>query len=220
MLNQCPKSIEFDVYEPRNPQASHYFRCVESHFEQLEGLWDDRYANRYGFWRPYVREVICRYLDCGDLHFGFARVRCEDCGHEFLLPFSCKRRHFCPSCHQKRVVEFGQWLCEEVLKYVPHRQWVFSIPKRLRIYFMMDRSLLAKLSQCAWKVLSRYLKQAVPYEHAVPGAVIAVQSFGDFQQFNSHLHVIVSDGCFYGHGFFKLCQTPQAKDLEEPFNVV
>ena len=58
MLNQCPKSIEFDVYEPRNPQVSHYFHCVESHFEQLEELWDDRYVNRYGFWRPYVKEVI------------------------------------------------------------------------------------------------------------------------------------------------------------------
>jgi hypothetical protein len=33
-----------------------------------------------------------------------ARVKCEDCGHEYLLAFSCKRRHFCPSCHQKRVV--------------------------------------------------------------------------------------------------------------------
>lgn len=102
-----------------------------------------------------------RYLDCGDLRFGFARVKCKDCGHEFLLPFSCKRRHFCPSCHQKRVVEFGEWLCTEVLKYVPHRQWVFSIPKRLRIYFMFDRSLLTKLSRCAWKVLNVYCGNAI-----------------------------------------------------------
>jgi hypothetical protein len=55
----------------------------------------------------------------------------------------------CPSCHQKRVVEFGETLYEEVLKQVPHRQWVFSIPKRLRVYFMYDRKLLGKLSQCA-----------------------------------------------------------------------
>ncbi len=27
------------------------------------------------------------------------------------------------------MVEFGEWLCEEVLKYVPHRQWVFSPPE-------------------------------------------------------------------------------------------
>ena len=105
-------------------------------------------------------------------------IKCEDCGHEFLLAFSCKRRHFCPSCHQKRVVEFGEWLCTEVLKYVPHRQWVFSIPKRLRIYFMFDRRLLAKLSRCAWKVLNLYLTQAVADDDAKAGAAVAVQSFG------------------------------------------
>ena len=31
--------------------------------------------------------VIFKYRDCGDLHFDFARVRCEDCGHEYLLAF-------------------------------------------------------------------------------------------------------------------------------------
>jgi hypothetical protein len=43
--------------------------------------------------------------------------------------------HFCPFCRQKRVMEFGEWLCTLVLKQVPHRQWVFSLLKRLRIYF-------------------------------------------------------------------------------------
>jgi hypothetical protein len=115
------------------------------------------------------------------------------------------------------VVEFGEWLCTEVLKYVPHRQWVFSIPKRLRIYFMYDRKLLTKLSRCAWKVLSQYLKQTVAYDDAVPGAVIAVQSFSDFLGFNCHLHVIATDGCFYGNGSFKTCPTPNPKDLEDLF---
>jgi hypothetical protein len=67
-----------------------------------------------------------------------------------------------------------EWLCAEVLKYVPHRQWVFSIPKRLRIYFMMDRKLLAKLSQCAWKVLNLYLTQAVAYDDAKVGAATKI----------------------------------------------
>ena len=47
------------------------------------------YKTRYGYWRTYVMTVIYKYLDCGDLHFGFARVRCEKCGHEYLLAFSC-----------------------------------------------------------------------------------------------------------------------------------
>ena len=54
-------------------------------FDPLERAWDDMYASRYGFWRTYVMTVIYRYLDCGDLHMGFTRVRCEECGHEYLL---------------------------------------------------------------------------------------------------------------------------------------
>jgi hypothetical protein len=61
-----------------------------------------------------------RYLDYGNVHNGFARVKCRDFCREYLLAFSCKRRHFFPSCHQKRVVEFGEWLCQEAIKAVPH----------------------------------------------------------------------------------------------------
>ncbi len=71
----------------------------------LEQVYDEEFAKKYGYFRPYIKQVIYRYLDCGILHNGFARVKCEECGHEFLLAFSCKRRHFCPSCHQKRVVK-------------------------------------------------------------------------------------------------------------------
>ena len=103
---------------------------MEEHFEQLERAWEERYQAGLGYWRSFVNEVTYKYLECGDPHFGFARVICEDCSYEYLLAFSCKCRHFCPSYHQKRVVEFGQWLYTEVLKKVPNRQWVFSIPKR------------------------------------------------------------------------------------------
>ena len=38
-----------------------------------------------------MRQVIYRYLDCGILHNGFARVKCGDCGHEYLLAFGLER---------------------------------------------------------------------------------------------------------------------------------
>ncbi|WP_425388336.1 transposase zinc-binding domain-containing protein [Desulfobacter vibrioformis] len=112
----------FDVYQPNNPKATAYYQCVENHFEELEGVWDAMYTSRLVFWQTYVMTLIYRYLDCGNLHMGFARVRCDDCDHEYLLAFSCKRRQFCPSCHQKRVVEYGEWLLSNVLKDVPQRQ--------------------------------------------------------------------------------------------------
>ena len=83
------------------------------------------------------------------------------------------------------------------------RNWVFSIPKRLRIYFLYDRKLLAKLSKCAWNVITAYLKSTVTDDDAVTGASIAVQTYGDFLNHNPHLHAIVSDGCFLKDGSFQ-----------------
>ena len=73
----------------------------------------------------------------------------------------------------------------------------------LRRYFLYDRRLLSDLSRCGWESLKVFFHEAVPEENAVPGAVIAIQSFGDFLGFNSHLLVLASDGCFYGQGMFR-----------------
>jgi len=213
------------VYQPRKPQDSQYYQCVEDHFETLEQVYDDRFSKQYGFFRPYLRQVIYRYLDCGILHNGFARVKCGDCGHEYLLAFSCKRRHFCPSCHQKRVVEFGEWLCEEVLKAVPHRHFTFSIPKILRRYYLYDRKLLSELSRCAWETLKKFFQEAALVgdpvlgreKGAVPGAVIAIHSFGDFLGWHPHLHILCTDGCFCGNGMFRVAPLFELKHLEEIF---
>jgi len=205
-------------YRTRRPQESDYYHCVEDYFETFLQVYDDRFSRDYGFWRPYIEKVICRYLDCGDLRHGFARVRCNDCGHEYLLAFSCKRRHFCPSCHQKRVVEFGEWLCLDVLKKIPHRHFIFSIPKMLRRYFLYDRKLLAALSRCAWESLKVFMQEAVPEKAPIPGAVIAMQTFGDFLGFNPHCHILMTDGCFYGdRGMFRVAPPLELKKLEAIF---
>jgi len=86
-----PDPARGGIYQPRKPQESQYYRCVESHFEEVEQIYDERFAKQYGFFRPYVKQVIYRYLDCGILHNGFARVRCGDCGHEYLLVFGLER---------------------------------------------------------------------------------------------------------------------------------
>ena len=84
----------------------------------------------------------------------------------------------------------------DVLKKIPHRHFVFSIPKMLRRYFLYDRSLLSELSRCAWESLKIFLQEAVPEKNHLPGAVIAMQTFGDFLGFNPPCHILVTDGCF------------------------
>jgi hypothetical protein len=43
---------------------------------------------QYGFFRPVVDEVVEEYLRCGDLHEGFARVRCPILNATMDLPRS------------------------------------------------------------------------------------------------------------------------------------
>jgi len=209
--------VPVPVYRPRNPKQTPYYRCVEDHLENLEQVYEDRFERTYGFFRPHVKQVMERYLDCGNLLNGFARIKCEDCGHEYLLAFSCKRRHFCPSCHQKRVVEFGEWLCQNVVKAVPHRHFVFGIPKILRRYFLYDRRLLLELSRCIWESLKIYYQYCMPGKNSVPGGTIAIQTFGDFLGFNPHGHVLVTDGCFPEKGLFIVVPTVRLKYLEKIF---
>ena len=62
----------------------------------------------------------------------FARARCGDCGHDFLVAFSCKGRGVCPSCNARRMAETAAHLTDHVFPRLPVRQWVLSVPKRLR----------------------------------------------------------------------------------------
>ena len=83
------------------------------------------------------------------------------------------------------MVEFGEWICSQVLKKVPHRYIVFSIPKILRRYFLYDRDLLSDLNCWAWESLKLFLQEAVPEKNPIPGAAIANQTFGDSPNFSN-----------------------------------
>ena len=80
----------------------------------------------------FVRRELRRYLDCGILAFGFARVHCSSCGKDELVAFACKGRGFCPSCCGRRMADTAAHLCDDVLPHVPIRQWVLSLPFRIR----------------------------------------------------------------------------------------
>ena len=134
------------LYRPRRPRASLLYRLIHDHFQEFTTVYDERFQRRWGSWRPVVAEVVEKFLACGILKHGFARVRCGACKHELLLAFSCKCRYCCPSCHAKRLALWGLWLEETILADVPHRQVVLTVPKRLRPYFLYDRSRLVMVT--------------------------------------------------------------------------
>jgi len=98
------------VYRPRRPRESPLWRLTEEHLETFKQVYDDRFAERYGFWRAEIERTLLAFLDCGDFERGFARVRCDACRRESLVALSCKTRGYCPSCNAKRSVLWAEWL--------------------------------------------------------------------------------------------------------------
>ena len=150
--------------------------------------------------RAVEQRAIERFIQCGDPHHGFARIHCDTCGHDYLLAYSCKTRYFCPSCHQKRVLLYGEWVEENVLEPVAHRQYVFTVPRLLRPIFARHRHWLGELCRIAARLLLGAYARALPGTR--PGLILFVQTFGDLANFNPHVHVLAADGAFLPGGRF------------------
>ena len=175
LLDACAK-----LYQPRRPRESPLYRLVEELYEPVKGCWEERFERSYGLWRGFVDDVILAFQACGDFEGGFARVYCDACRSDYLVAFSCSRRVFCPSCAAKRAAIFGALLQEEILEEVGHAQWVFTIPKLLRPYFLHHRELLGKLSQAAWETVHELIGAANSEDRGIrPGMVSVVQTATD-----------------------------------------
>ena len=84
------------TYEPRDPSRTVLYKVIADHLETfLASL--DADPDAKGLPASVQREFY-DYLPCGILAHGFLRLGCDTCQKELLLPFSCKRRGFCPSC--------------------------------------------------------------------------------------------------------------------------
>ena len=67
----------------------------------------------------YVERDLRNFSECGILAHGFARARCEKCGQDFLVAYSCKGRGVCPGCNTRRMLETAAHMVEHVFPAVP-----------------------------------------------------------------------------------------------------
>ena len=185
-------------YLQRRAESSDLYRVVYHAKDELERVWEQRFQSHYGVLREEVKSTLEAYLDCGILVHGAARAACEKCKHSILVAFSCKKRGVCGSCATKRALIFAENLHENILEAVPQRHVVFSIPKRLRVYFRYDRSLHQVLFRAAWESISQLYEELEPGESA---AVLSVHTSGDALNHNPHVHGVVADGVFKESGF-------------------
>src|SRR5215470_16775937 len=187
------------TYAPRDPSGTVLYHVIAEHLETfLASLADDPEATGLP---AYVQREFYDYLRCGILAHGFLRLGCDTCHHELLVPFSCKRRGFCPSCAGRRMAQTAAHLVEQVIPWVPTRQWVVSVPVPLRYWMASSQDLTAKVHTIIRTTIGQYyVDQAVARgldrAHVHPGSVTFLQRFGSAINVNLHFHCVFLEGVY------------------------
>jgi hypothetical protein len=208
------------TYAPRNPAASVLYQVVRDHYHTFRA---EASQLRDGEGLPrFVDDEFDAFLRCGWHAGGFARFRCTSCRAERLVAFSCKGRGFCPSCGGRRMTERAAHLVDHVWPEVPVRQWVLTLPPRVRYALAWRHDLCTAVAGVLFRAVQRHLRtwaQTRGLGPARSGAIIVVQRFGGALNLNVHLHALVLDGVFARAGDgqlrFHRASPPSAADVAD-----
>lgn len=197
-MDQCATKI----YSPRRPERTDLHKAVSENLELFYEIYDERFLDQNGPLTVTARRTLSGYLRCGRLSEGFARAKCQGCGHEIFIAFSCQLRGVCPSCQQKRAEILCRFVIEEIIEAVGHRQLVFVLPKHLRRPFYYDRNMLTGLCRAAVEATHAFYRAGLGQDDLRVGMVVVPQRFGEKANAHIHLHALVTDGAFDSVGNF------------------
>ena len=201
-------------YATREPQKSDLYQLLLDNAETFLAHHEQLFQPEYGYLRPEEQSTLEELIACGDFRFGLARVKCRDCGDEMFIPLSCRRRGLCGSCAAKRQLIFTERVLEEVLPDVPCRQWTFSLPRALRVFFRFDSALIKGLSQIVVSEITRYVRAVTGHSDLEPGFVVVDQTFGTLpDSYHPHEHICATDGGFAPKGVFVPLPRVRKKDV-------
>jgi hypothetical protein len=127
------------------------------------------------------------------------------CRTGFVVAFSCKGRGFCPSCNGRHMAKTAAHLVDYVIPPAPVRQWVISVPKRLRGVLADRPRAVAALTKIFLAEIERLLLAASGFNppantpaSARPrlGGISFLRRFGSALNRHVHLHACVTNGVF------------------------
>lgn len=185
-------------YRRHRPEQTVLYQCVEQHWDGFVER-----AEQAGGMPRFVTREFEAYLKCGRLEYGCLRLGCRACGYEQLVAWSCKKRGFCPSCLGRRMTDTAVHLEQNVLPEVPLRQWVCTLPWRLRYLCGYDKVLCRDVLNAFVYEVMRSLRHRAKkvwglssVSQAHPGTVTFIQRFDSALRLNVHLHTLALDGVY------------------------
>jgi hypothetical protein len=194
---RIPRGMPDALEHPRRtPETTVLYRAVQQNLETFLAS-----AREQGRVVPrFVERELRAYLTCGILAHGFLRVRCDDCGRERLVAYSCKTRSCCPSCGARRMSDTAAHLVDRVFPEAPVRQYVLSLPFALRTRLAFDQTLCSEVlrifMQAVFASLKRRARKKLTATRVYCGSVTFLQRSGGSINLNPHFHSLVLDGVY------------------------
>ncbi|MFQ5382654.1 MAG: transposase, partial [Dehalococcoidia bacterium] len=183
------------TYRPRDPGATVFHTIVREHLETF--LEEGRSIDGEGY-PAFVEQAFRKFLSCGVLCHGFARLKCSGCGHERLVGFSCKSV-VCPSCQGRRMAEMAAYARDQLLPEAEYRQFVLTVPWKLRYRLSVDRKLMSAVLRAFLQTVFRWQRRR-GRERGIGGGETGALSYlhrmGGALNSHSHIHSILPDGLF------------------------
>jgi len=215
LSNDAAETLASAEYRRRDPQTGALHRVPRENLETF--LARAQSAGNDGRGVPsFVADELRSHLRCGVLAHGLIRLHCGKCRKDDVIALSCKGRGFCPRCGGRRMTELAAHISDHVLPNVPVRQWVLTVPHRLRFRLGYDHELSKKVLKIFSDAVYDYYRRATGEALGQTASITFIQRFNSEIALNLHYHQTVMDGVFVedATGALRFIPAPEPEDVD------
>jgi len=138
-------------------------------------------------------DMIFQMLQCVQGSLGGMVFRCNKCGHEKFLPFSCNSR-VCVRCGKKYAEQWGRTFMNKCLPQ-DHRHVIFTLPPPLWELIKNNEEILLKdMLDAAKAVIEQVFTKQFKGRKIIPGMIAVIHFIGRGLNYNPHIHMLATEG--------------------------
>lgn len=117
------------------------------------------------------------------------------------------------------MAETAAHLVDNIIPWVPIRQYVLSVPIPLRYWMASNKKLTAKVHRILASVVEEFYTDQQTNDETFSGSVAFVQRFGSALNLNVHFHMLQMEGSYLkrstGKHKFKRARAPSDQDISQ-----
>jgi hypothetical protein len=183
-----PTTAKPKLYNPRHPERTLLYQTVAEHYEtwlelasagQFDGQCDHHTP------KPLCARRLPSIWNAASLLMALPALVAVTVGtttSSLLL----QRPGVCPSCTTRRL-ETAAHLSDHVFPRLPVRQWVLSVPKRLRYFMQRDGAVLSMVLRIFLRVIAQTLQTHSPGAAHMDKAGLHIGAIAFIHRFGSSL---------------------------------